>query len=131
MTHLKGSLFDRLEKPEDLTRIQSKTGRRISLDQLKGMVIREVSWLINTRRSGGGYGGPDFVDQHPDNEEKLKLMLANLEHTIAQYEPRLKNVRVKLKSQISGTAYSNRQIQIQADLHYETIEAPVEFGVAI
>src|SRR5208282_6533427 len=82
--------------------------RAASVRGLKAALRRDLEWLLNTRRnplaapesmvetsqSLFNYGLPDFSALSANAPKDRQKLLAELEHTISLFEPRLRNVRV-------------------------------------
>ena len=103
-------LFDRLASSE----APGGVGAFLLLpEQLEASVARELSRLFNTRcrlpfsaisESTGtaiDYGIPDFSVLSPRNDEDRTLMEKALAHAVSQFEPRMRNVAVKV-SEVPG-----------------------------
>jgi type VI secretion system protein ImpF len=81
-----------------------------SVRQLKEAVLRDLEWLLNTRRiiepapdtypevqrSLYHYGLPDVSSVSKDSPLALRLLVQQMEDCIKLFEPRLDNVRVQL-----------------------------------
>ena len=79
-----------------------------SVRALKASVLRDIDWLLNTRRtidpvgdelpelqqSVYHYGLPDLTSLSTDSASARKQVLRHIEACIEQFEPRLSNVRV-------------------------------------
>ena len=116
----KPSLLDRLidrapreEADRPLTREESERLYRNS-------VLRDLEWLLNTRRSIVNvpdaleelqdsvftFGLPDLTSLSADDSETRQALIRQIERTINRFEPRLVDVRVSLASDVD----SERQI---------------------
>jgi type VI secretion system lysozyme-like protein len=130
-SHVRAPLFDRL------------TGPVRSLDRagLRESVRRELERLLNTRtpipasqltartRTVVDYGIPDFsmfTPGNPDDRQRLADFLAG---TIEAFEPRLRNVRVRVE-EVQGERQLLRA-RLDADLRAETISEPISFPALI
>lgn len=81
-----------------------------SVEELKASVLRDLEWLLNTRRVAGSdeevpddlrhslyhYGLPDITSMSADAPETFDRLLRHIEETIQIFEPRLTGVRVSL-----------------------------------
>lgn len=81
-----------------------------SVRQLKEAVLRDLEWLLNTRRiiepapdtypevqrSLYHYGLPDVSSVSKDSPLALRVLVQQMEDCIKLFEPRLDNVRVQL-----------------------------------
>src|SRR5262245_24878417 len=95
-------------------------------------VLRDVEWLLNTRRiarpapawctelqqSVYHFGLPDVTSKSADSPDARRELLRQVEETIMQFEPRLSNVHVSQPK----TERASRQVRfvIEALLHLET-----------
>lgn len=102
------SFFDKLfdDQPVGAAR------RRLSLEQLKDSVARDLEALLNTRmamdeelaesfplvaRSVAGFGLADFAGLSLANVYHRRKICSSIEGAIAAHEPRLRDVRVDLE----------------------------------
>lgn len=104
-------MLDRLIDLEPGRQAEAPMSRAQSLRRLKAAVKRDLEWLLNTRRTiqeappGAGelerslyyYGLPDFTGLSLRSTRDQQKLLKMLESTIAQFEPRLANVRVTME----------------------------------
>jgi type VI secretion system protein ImpF len=92
--------------------------RRLSVDELKDSVARDVESLLNTRavfagssvdkfkecaRSVASYGLNDFVGRSLLSFEDRVFICRSIEHCIDRHEPRLRQVHVTLAPDTQGT----------------------------
>ncbi|MGB9606326.1 MAG: type VI secretion system baseplate subunit TssE, partial [Bryobacteraceae bacterium] len=105
------SVLDRLIDLEPGQHSEAPLTRAQSLRRLKAAVKRDLEWLLNSRRtvqeappgatelerSVYHYGLPDFTGLSLRSTRDQQRMLKMLETTIAQFEPRLSNVRVRME----------------------------------
>ncbi|MBR9981944.1 MAG: type VI secretion system baseplate subunit TssE [Desulfatitalea sp.] len=104
---LQMSVFDRLDQNVN----EAILGGAIAdMDVVRAAVLRDVENLLNTRRtieppaegfphlerSLYTYGIDDFVAQNPKSGQVQKLLEATILETISRFEPRLKEVQVRL-----------------------------------
>jgi type VI secretion system protein ImpF len=101
---LRRSVLDRLVQSGE----QEPRNWHESVRALKASVLRDVEWLLNTRRvidpAGGdlpelqqsvyNYGLPDVTSLTSDSTSARKQLLRQVETCIELFEPRLSNVRV-------------------------------------
>jgi type VI secretion system protein ImpF len=104
------SLIDRLTDREPGLRDDAQTTREESARQFRLSVERDVEWLLNTRRtmqpapagcpelhrSAHEYGLPDTTGIPVATKGGRERLLAALRDTLARFEPRLANPRVRL-----------------------------------
>ncbi|WP_069472948.1 type VI secretion system baseplate subunit TssE [Candidatus Marithrix sp. Canyon 246] len=106
------SLLERIDHPE----VESIRQLTLDTDELSRSILRNLQNMFNTRQGSvltvADYGSPDFndlVDQFPDAIMEIRKSIL---YNVKQYEPRLKNIRVRhiadeenpldLKFEISG-----------------------------
>src|ERR1700689_4988555 len=100
--------------------------RSASVRGLKAALRRDLEWLLNTRRnplaapetmaetsqSLFNYGLPDFSALSANAPKDRQKLLAELERTIALFEPRLRNIRVVL---VDGSGIGTRMLRFQIE----------------
>jgi len=112
---------------------------RLSVRQIKDAVVRDLEYLLNTRRqilvpspeyhevhsSLYMYGLQDFTLKNPASPMIKQQLRQVIERTISRFEPRLKNVTV----QIEAPSHNARDLRfrITAMLVIEPISEPVIF----
>jgi type VI secretion system protein len=106
------SLLERIDHPE----VESIRQLTPDTDELSRSILRNLQNMFNTRQGSvltvAEYGSPDFndlVDQFPDAIMEIRKSIL---YNVKEYEPRLKNIRVRhipdeenpldLKFEISG-----------------------------
>lgn len=86
--------------------------REASVAAYRSSVLRDVEWLLNTRRttvpipdamsevadSVFAYGLPDVTSLGADQAETRLLLIRQIERTLKTFEPRLTDVRVSIGS---------------------------------
>ena len=104
------SLIDRLTDEDPRTPADAPTTYAESLRRFKSGVQRDLEWLLNTRRTADTppedltevtnslylYGVPDITSMSRDSLAARKRLLRHIEETLAQFEPRLTDVRISL-----------------------------------
>jgi type VI secretion system protein ImpF len=104
------SLIDRLTDDDPRTPADAPTTYAESLRRFKTGVQRDLEWLLNTRRTAETppedltevtnslylYGVPDITSMSRDSLAARKRLLRHIEETLAQFEPRLTDVRIAL-----------------------------------
>jgi type VI secretion system lysozyme-like protein len=139
MKGARASLFERL------TAQPARGGREKPATQdyasLVAAVVEELGRLLNTRCHVGSdlgenavdtvldYGVPDLVQFSPANESDQRRLAELLEHKIAAYEPRLRNVRIVLAS--SPNSPVALQGRVSGSLRVGSVYEPVSFPLAI
>lgn len=134
------SLFDKLfdDLPVGAAR------RRLSLEQLKDTVARDLESLLNTRvlldddydqsfplavRSVAGFGLADFAGLSLANVHDRRRICAGIEAAIAAHEPRLRDVRVELEFQ--RKTVNALYFSINAVLFVRPAQEPVAFDALL
>jgi type VI secretion system protein ImpF len=139
MKGARASLFERLTASP----VGAGRGNPATQDyaSLVAAVIDELGRLLNTRCHVGGYlpesavdtvldyGVPDLVQFSPANETDQRRLAELLEHKIAVYEPRLRNVRIVLTS--SPNSPVALQGRVSGSLRVGSVYEPVSFPLAI
>jgi type VI secretion system protein ImpF len=115
-----------------------------SLRLQRAAVLRDVEWLLNTRRiawpapaqlselqqSVYHFGLPDMTSASPNSPDSRRLLLRQVEAAIAQFEPRLSNVHVS-EANTEGTAVRHVRFIIEALLQVETESEPIVFDTVL
>lgn len=134
------SLFDKLfdDQPVGAAR------RRLSLEQLKDSVARDLEALLNTRvvlddgfetsfplttRSVAGFGLSDFAGLSLANVHDRRRICASIESAIAAHEPRLREVRVDLE--LHRKTVNALYFSINAVLVVRPAQEPVSFDALL
>ena len=134
-TYVRASLIDRLTDDEPKQIVETKPLRVQTLAQLKISVRRDLEWLLNTRaipapninwtnRTVIDYGIPDLGQFFTHNPEDGHRIAEILENTIAAYEPRLQQVKVKVQSTPNPR---ERQVWLEAILKVGEVEEAFAF----
>ncbi len=135
------SLFDKLfPKEGDL----SHTVRKLSIDELKETVARDIEALLNTRmifteerladfeecqQSILTFGVCDFSGKSLASYYDRKAICRSIELAISRHEPRLKNVNVELE--VDKRTTSMLCFAITAVLEVATLHEPVAFDATL
>ncbi len=134
------SFFDKLfdDQPMGAAR------RRLSLEQLKDSVARDLEALLNTRvlidaavaesfpmttRSVVGFGLSDFAGLSLANVHHRRNICASIESAIAAHEPRLRQVRVELE--LHRKTVNALYFSINAVLVVRPAQEPVSFDALL
>ncbi len=134
--HVQLSVFDRLLNEDDYN---SLGGTVSDLHVVRNAVLRDVENLLNTRKciyrppdsytylkkSLFVYGLDDFTAKNPKNVQVQKFLKANIQNTIARFEPRLRDVAVDLREE-EGIS-QNLCFVIRAILYADPIQEPICF----
>lgn len=134
-------LFDKLlAGPEG----HAVTISRLSLDEIKDTVARDLESLLNTRsalstdifkkfpecsKSIAAYGLNDFAGRSLMSADDRAYICKSLELTIGRHEPRLKNVRASLE--IDTNSINRLNIAISALLVIKEEQEPVKFDALL
>jgi len=137
------SLLDRLidDKPREADGTMS---RALSVKNLKESLKHDLEWLLNTRRNPDAapdsmqelsqslfnYGLPDFSALSVSSTRDRDRLLVELERTVALFEPRLKDIRVRLATESLG--YSRvLHFQIEGMLQMDPAPEQVSFDTVL
>lgn len=137
--YLQSSVLDRLVDHEPHVKRETDAGRRFSRMDIRQALIRDLENLFNTRQtfevpeegfpevisSVYGYGLRDFSSENPKSPFVRRRLRQEIEETIARFEPRLKNVTVRLDD--PDEAYRTFSFRITGILEVEPISEPVVF----
>jgi type VI secretion system protein ImpF len=110
----------------------------------RAAVVRDVEWLLNTRRiarlapaalselqqSVYHYGLPDMTSVSAHSSDARRLLLRQVEEAIAQFEPRLSNVRVS-EPNTEGKSVLHVRFIIEALLRVDTETEPIVFDTVL
>ena len=132
-------MLDRLVDTEPHLSREAVQHRLFDSEQIRMSVARDLESLLNTRRkitvpppgyeelnrSVHVYGLPDFSSENPRSPLFQRRLLQAIEQTIARFEPRLRNVAVRLDT----TAQRERvfSFRISGVLVVEPLSEPVVF----
>jgi type VI secretion system protein ImpF len=137
------TLFDKLIK-EPSSKVATGAVPRMSMEQLKDSVARDLEALLNTRavlaedtlknypecsRSIMSYGLCDFAGLSLASGDDRDFVCRGLELTIARHEPRLRNVRATLE--IDRNSINRLYFGITAMLVVHESKEPVSFDALL
>ena len=108
----KPSVLDRLIDLSPREAADAVLSREESERRYRHSVLRDLEWLLNTRRtttvvpdslpelqsSVFAYGLPDLSSLSTDDSETRQALVRQIEQTVRRFEPRLEDVRVSLAS---------------------------------
>jgi type VI secretion system protein ImpF len=138
------NLFDKLLDDDSANAAASPLVRRMSLDELKETVARDVECLLNTRlgiaeesinrfeqcrRSVASYGLGDFVGRSLSSFNDCVFICRSIENAIARHEPRLAQVKVGLTSETQSIRVLC--FSISAVLIVKPAQEPVSFDAVL
>jgi type VI secretion system protein ImpF len=144
-------LFERLVdiEPEH----KEEPFRVLSKQELRKSVSRELGQLLNTRcplplhllgeeeRTVINYGIPDFTSLSPQNAGDCQLIANIIGQTITAYEPRLRNVRVRVERfegeertlhiAVDADLVTDTVIQVRSHSEHSSSAEPITFPVVL
>ena len=137
--NIRASLLDRLIDNEPGTSREPVQYRLTTFRQVKAAVGRDLENLLNTKNYVSSlcseyrelnssifvYGMPDFTSANPKSPSVRHKLRRELEKAIAHFEPRLRNVTVRVEEQ--GTDERNLRFKINALLFMDPAVEPVTF----
>lgn len=138
------SVLDRLIDHEPDTRIENPPSRAQSLRLLKAAVLRDLEWLLNTRRivdapdesmkevnkSTYVYGLPDVSMLTMETIVDRNRLVRQIMTAINTFEPRLTNVRLSFAN-TADAAKQDVRIRIEAMLRMDPAPEPISFDTLI
>jgi type VI secretion system protein ImpF len=133
---VRASVLDRLIDRDPRTPTDPTVGRAASEARYRTAVLRDVEWLLNTRRtivtaspeleevrtSVYHYGVPDVTSLSADSQDSRRFLLRQVEEAIRHFEPRLTDVRVRLVDEEGGTGSRGRRsvrLRVEATLRMD------------
>lgn len=134
------SFFDKIFDDQPVAAVR----RRLSLEQLKDSVARDLEALLNTRavfdcgqvesfpltaRSVARFGLSDFAGLSLANVHHRRSICSSIESAIAAHEPRLRDVRVELELQ--RKTVNALYFSINAVLVVRPAQEPVSFDALL
>jgi type VI secretion system protein ImpF len=138
------SLLDRLLDDEPNVTQEPASQRVQNISQLKRSVARDLEELLNTRREALHdlsvdftevnrslvmYGLPDFTSLNLLGVTDRNRIRRTLEQAIAEFEPRLRHVRVVLEEPRQNDRAM--RFRVEALLHVEPASEPVRFDAVL
>ena len=133
------SILDRLIDQEPEIGSEPVQRRFATLSQVRDSVIRDLENLLNTRRSIHpvpeadrqvreslfSYGVRDFIAQSPRSPTVRQQIRQEIERILALFEPRLRDVAVRLDS--SAGNERTLRFRITALLFVDPVSVPITF----
>ncbi len=140
---LRVSILDRLIDLDPERSKEPEASWRVNLARIRGAVTRDLEFLLNTRRqilepppsfeegerSVLAYGLRDFSSQNPASAAVRQQLRQEIERVIARFEPRLKNVLVRMEP--PAEMQRNLRFRISALLVVDPIVEPVTFDTLL
>jgi len=116
---------------------------REAMDILHRSVQRDLEMLLNSRRywrrwsgsleslkgSALAFGMPDYTAGSFRDRRQRETLRAEIEATLARFEPRFAHVRVTLLD--GGTQDATLRLKIEAELHTRAAAEPIEFETVV
>ncbi len=140
---LRLSVLDRLIDEAPRTPLEDAGGWEVSLAQAQGKLLRDLEWLLNTRRivesvpethpelrrSVYNYGLPDLTSM-PDTPQSRDQLARSVEECLELFEPRLMAVRVT-PSEVRGGGGRNLRLTIEAMLRADPSPERIVFDTFV
>jgi type VI secretion system protein ImpF len=138
-TNAQASVLDRLVDTEPHLSREAVQRRLFDSEQIRASVVRDLENLLNTRRritapppgfeelnrSLHVYGLPDFSSENPRSPVFQRRLLQAIEQTVSRFEPRLRNVSVRLDTSVQRERVFS--FRISGVLVVEPLNEPVVF----
>ena len=132
------SLLDRLTDDAPETAVEPVQSQSVGLNSMTRSVLRDLEKLLNTRSLAGvaplpagetarsilAYGSRDFSSANPRSQEVRQQIRLEILRLLTRFEPRLKDVRVRLDP-IRREGSLN--FRIEAVLQVEPVSVPTVF----
>ncbi len=136
---VQASILDRLLDDEPDNAKESARMRAVDFRRVMAAVSRDLENLLNSRRnilpvaavypelrsSLYIYGLPDFTNENPAVSLSRSKLRFEIEKTVARFEPRLKNVSVKMDTNIRSAR--DLRFRIVGVLVVDPLSEPVAF----
>jgi type VI secretion system protein ImpF len=133
------SLLDRLVDDDPKTSHESVQYRLADFRHIKSLVTRDLESLLNTRcgladcpknypetnRSVLYYGLKDYSAESPNSSDARNRIIKDIEKTIQFFEPRLKNIKVRIDEDLES--HRGLAFRITGLLVVDPIREPVAF----
>ena len=143
------SVLDRLIEPTDRELTEQAGGKAAQssrVERYKAGVRRDLQWLLNTKRipdpdgklkefeqtskSIYNYGILDFSILASTSSKDRNRLITDMEETIRVFEPRLKNVKVKLVND-DGLTTKRLRFQLDARLMMDPLPEQITFETVL
>ena len=139
------SVLDRLIDTEPLQSGDGTLTWGESVRRLRAAVMRDVEWLLNTRRviqpagshrpqlssSVYNFGLPDISSRSRDSDETRQALMRQIEECITTFEPRLTAVQVVAREPGGGETKHRLRFTIDALLKMEPDPERVTFDTVL
>lgn len=137
---MRGSILDRLIDKEPDSKAESVQYRALTSGKLREAIERDLENLLNTRcfpeeypvsctevrKSLLLYGVPDFISRTISSMSARSELRQEIERTITFFEPRLRNISVRIESSVSGERRLKFKIEAVLQIDGDLAE-PVSF----
>jgi type VI secretion system protein ImpF len=138
------SVLDRLIDATPSLSADPPVSRSESVRQLRAAVMRDLEWLLNTRRivspapaqlvelraSVYHFGLPDISSHSRDSDQTRAVLMRQIEECINQFEPRLTGVQVTARESTGESAHRIR-FSIDALLRMEPNPERISFDTVL
>ena len=144
-THARASLLDRLIDQEPESQEESRPLRALPIREWKQAFLRDLEWLLNTycpivqeelakrQRTVIDYGMMDFSTFFTHSTEDHQKLVELFKNTLSTYEPRLKDVSIKISSKNNSLSHNELQVgldaRLDATLLMDGVEEPISFRI--
>lgn len=126
---LQPSLLDRLTDRDPERKVESRTERVLSLQQLRKSVIRDIGWLLNTGNLAVGqnlenfpdvthsvinYGMPELSGMSVANID-TETLISNIKQSIVDFEPRILRNTIKINIVVDEDKMNNKAVSFEIE----------------
>jgi len=134
-------LFDRLVDEDVDASSEIEARRFISLDELKESITKDLTFLLNTKISPFwveysktmkipfSYGINSTAPSSAETVFEIQDLEERIRQTIADFEPRLKNVQIQILTM--GVTPGNADVLIDADVIAGNLRVPLSFSIVM
>ena len=134
-------LFDRLVDEDVDASSEIEARRFISLDELKESITKDLTFLLNTKISPFwveysktmkipfSYGINSTAPSSAETVFEIQDLEERIRQTIADFEPRLKNVQIQILTM--GVTPGNADVLIDADVVAGNLRVPLSFSIVM
>lgn len=139
------SVLDRLIDEEPDRPTDPIGGWEDSVARHKAAVLRDLEWLLNTRRTPETapedlpevrrslyhYGLPDLSSLSADSTADRRHLLREVERTLERFEPRLENIRVTVRESDEAEGKPRVRFAVEGLLRMEPEPEKVSFDTVL
>lgn len=135
----KATIIDRLVDLDPKSRTEIKPLRTFGRDEMKESIRLNIEWILYTRSSLSSelfdkrnltvidYGVPDFGSYFTINEADQKHLIEKLEKIISTFEPRIRNVKIRMRQKAEDAREKTFNIIIDAEMIIDNVREAVSF----